>query len=90
MTGVQTCGLPIYKNKRYFDALLKHKNEIEASFGAPLEWQRLDQKRASRIAYLIHGHGGLPDQENWDALQDAMIDAMVRLEAALKTHFARL
>ncbi|MCA1955132.1 MAG: DUF4268 domain-containing protein [Anaerolinea sp.] len=82
--------LEVDKNKRYFDALLKHKNEIEASFGAPLEWQRLDQKRASRIAYLIHGHGGLPDQENWDALQDAMIDAMARLEAALKTHFARL
>lgn len=78
------------KNKHYFDTLLQHKEQIEASFGAPLEWQRLDEKRAARIAYLIHGHGGLPNQENWDALQDAMIDAMVRLENALKPHLARL
>lgn len=78
------------RNKRYFDALAKHKEDIEAGFGEPLQWQRLDEKRAARIAYRIHGYGGLYDTENWEALQDAMIDAMMRLESALKPYFDRL
>lgn len=78
------------KNKSYFDTLLQHKEDIESRFGAPLEWQRLDEKRAARIAYLIREHGGLYDQENWNALQDAMIEAMERLENALKPHLSHL
>ncbi len=38
-------------NKRYFDKLFAHKADIEKTFGASLEWQRLDNKRASRIAH---------------------------------------
>ncbi|MEW6504844.1 MAG: DUF4268 domain-containing protein [Chloroflexota bacterium] len=78
------------KNKHYFDTLAQHKDDVEAKFGAPLDWQRLDEKQASRIAYLIKGQGGLYDQEKWDSLQDAMVDAMMRLESALKPHFDRL
>lgn len=36
-------------DKKYFDALVKYKDEAEASIGKPLTWRRLDNKKASTI-----------------------------------------
>ena len=71
-------------NKERFDQLYKHKSQVEKIFGESLEWERLDKKRASRIIYRIQGVG-LKDRERWTELEDKMIDAMVRLEAATKS-----
>ena len=70
-------------NKIRFDELYKHKDEIEKLFGGKLMWERLENARASRIA-LYFEDSGLANKEKWDELQDKMIDAMVRLEKALK------
>jgi hypothetical protein len=40
------------QNKQIFDILHEHKAEIETAFGKPLEWQRLDAKRACCGALL--------------------------------------
>lgn len=77
------------ENKAIFDSLAQSKESIEADFGAPLDWQRLDAKRACRIKNTI-SIGGYRDQAKWAEIQDAMIDAMVRLERALKPHIAKL
>ena len=37
-------------NKAIFDELFSRREEFDAAFGEPLEWDRLDQLRASRIA----------------------------------------
>jgi hypothetical protein len=37
-------------NKQRFDALSAHKPAIEATVGEPLKWEKLDNKRACRIA----------------------------------------
>jgi len=37
-------------NKRLFDSLFSQRGHIEGCLGEPIEWERLDQKRASRIA----------------------------------------
>jgi hypothetical protein len=75
-------------NKAAFDLLHSSKDEIEEVFGEPLHWQRLDAKRASRISITLEA-GGYRD-ENWSEVQDAMIDAMVRLEKAMRPHIPRL
>ncbi|MCK4622035.1 MAG: DUF4268 domain-containing protein [Desulfuromonadales bacterium] len=51
------------KNKSLFDALRQRKDEITASFGGKLEWERLDEKRASRIAVYRDGNIEISDSE---------------------------
>jgi hypothetical protein len=77
------------ENKAIFDELLKNKEKIENDFGAPLEWQRLDTKRASRIR-ISFNDGGWKDQEKWNLITTAMVEAMIRLEKALKLHIKKL
>ncbi len=77
------------ENKRIFDALHTHKEEIETAFGAPLDWQRLEGRRASRISYHL-SDGGLANRERWPEIQDAMIDAMIRLEKAFSPYIRKL
>jgi len=77
------------KNKAIFDALYSQKAGIEKEFGEPLEWQRLDDKRACRIRKRFTD-GGLAKPETWPSLQDSMIDAMVKLEKALRQRLAKV
>ncbi len=76
------------ENKRIFDALFAKKQEIEKSFGSLLSWERLDDRRASRVRYVIQ-EGGLNDQSKWQNMQDAMISAMDRLSKALNPYLPR-
>jgi hypothetical protein len=46
-------------------------------------------KRACRIKKDID-LGGYRDEDSWPQIHDAMIDAMIRLEKALKPHIAGL
>ncbi len=77
------------KNKAIFDALYARRDVIEKEFGESLEWERLDDKRASRIRrrFTI---GGLAKADTWPALQENMIDAMIRLEKVLRPRLAKI
>lgn len=78
------------ENEAIFDKLHASISSIEQDFGEPLEWQRLEGKRACRIMKTI-GMGGYRDEESkWPEIQDAMIDAMIRLEKALRPHIVNL
>lgn len=76
------------ENKRIFDALHIHQSDIERTFGSPLSWERLDEKRASRVLSMLK-EGGLNDEGKWQTIQDAMINAMDRLAKALKPYLAK-
>ncbi len=39
------------ENKAMFDALYAQKGPIEAAFGAPLAWLRLEDKKSSRLQF---------------------------------------
>ena len=71
------------ENKRIFDALFLKKTEVETKFGSTLEWQRLDNRQACRIRYVIEDLG-LADQDSWPKLQEQLIDAMIRFHKALQ------
>jgi len=78
------------ENKRIFDQIEKSRETVEKAFGEPILWERLDGKRACRIKYESETGGYRDDEVKWPEIQDAMIDAMVRLEQALRPHIAKL
>ncbi len=70
------------ENKFIFDRLYEQKDKIEKSFGNQIEWERLNDKKASRIKF-----GKAFDSyndENWPKMIDWLIDNMVKFEAAFK------
>jgi Domain of unknown function (DUF4268) len=71
------------ENEQIFDTLAAHKAEIEHSYGGPLSWERLEGKRACRIAQRLD-NGGYKDEEAWGDVNEQAVDAMVRLEGALR------
>lgn len=71
------------RNEAAFDYLHARRSESEREFGATLEWERLDHRRASRI------YVALPDTSIEDAQerQDEMLAWMVQNLLALKAVF---
>jgi len=51
------------KNKILFDVLKEREQEITNNYGSPLEWERLDEERASRVAIYREGTIESPDSE---------------------------
>lgn len=51
------------KNKALFDLLVAQKQTLEPAMGAELAWERLDQKRASRVALYRAGSIDSPTEE---------------------------
>lgn len=74
------------ENLRVFEHLLAARERIEGAYGAPLLWERLEGRRACRITGVLPG-GGLDDVP-WPELQEAMVGAMIRFEAALRPFLA--
>jgi hypothetical protein len=66
-----------------FRALKEHSAEIEGKFGGPLDWEELPGKLGSSIRTELLGGWKSPESE-WPEIQDRMIDALIRLERALK------
>ena len=71
------------RNKRIFDTLCNYKTEIEAKLGEPLGWERLDSRRASRIA-LYHKKASITNPpEELAKLQDWAIRMMAQFYWAI-------
>jgi hypothetical protein len=77
------------KNKRAFDALFQQKVAIEADFGDELNWEELPDRDGSRVSFRLQG-GFRSPQDEWPAIQEAQVDAMVRLEKAMRGRVQQL
>lgn len=76
-------------SERIFDALYQNRQAIEMAFGASLDWQRLDDRRACRVRYVFAGNG-LLDRGGWPELQRNLVDAMIRLERTFRPEIQQL
>ena len=77
------------ENADLFEQLFAHKDAVEAAFGEDLEWQRLEGKRACRIRHQLE-LGGWRDEEKWPSVSTASVDAIIRLEKALRSKLKSL
>ncbi|MDY3332563.1 MAG: DUF4268 domain-containing protein [Gallibacter sp.] len=78
-------GVEIYinDNKDLFDHLFEHKEEIQAKLGFDMHWERLDDKKASRIKSYISGLN-FNKQENYPELMNKVIERVVRMRDVFK------
>lgn len=72
------------ENKSIFDSLFAKRDEIEATFGNQLEWERLNDRRACLIRYTIRTGGLRAGEAQWPEIQDKMVGAMEKLAKAMK------
>lgn len=72
-------------NKRIFDHLHDHREDIESELGERLTWERLDHRNASRVA-LYHAGSVLAPAEELEALRRWALEALIRFKAALASH----
>lgn len=72
------------ENKFILDELKKLQSQIEDDFGSKLIWQRLDDKKASRIKYELSGVSYF-NEEDWVKMMDFLVDSMNRLIEAFRT-----
>ena len=77
------------QSKATFDALAADRESIEIAFGEPLEWERMDNAITSKIVKYIEV-GGYAEESRWADVQDAMIDAMIRLNKAFSPYIRKL
>ena len=76
------------ENKFIFDCLFAQKDEIEKAFGNILEWQRLDNRKASRIQFSKAFDGY--NQENWPQMVDWLVSHIGLLESAFNNPLVKI
>lgn len=75
------------RNKQIFDQLQTQKTDIETEFGAPLTWERLNYRHASRIAYYLDDAAITDSPEALNKLQIWAIETLPKFYAALSDRF---
>jgi len=70
------------ENKFIFDKLKELKMDIEAKT-QPLVWERLDNKKASRIKQELN-NVSLYEKDDWNEMINHMIESMIKVESAFK------
>lgn len=71
------------ENKAIFDDLESQKEKIEAIFGSVLEWERLTEKRMSRIKYELT-EVSIFNDEDWPKMFAFMVNCVPKFETAFK------
>lgn len=70
-------------NKTFFDTLHAQRDHIEAAIGLPISWERLDHRKASRIAVYRDVPDVPPIDQNTE-LQEWAVTTMVKLGDVLR------
>lgn len=75
-------------NKAIFDRFYANKETIEERFDAPLDWQRLDDKKASRVKFsqAVDGY----NEENWEMMIEWLVKYFPKLEKAFHPEIVKV
>lgn len=78
------CAPTAEVNQKRFEALLARKDEIEKKFGESLLW---DFKKGRKQQYVRSRCpiGGLEREENWQSIQEDLIERLIRMEGTFRT-----
>ena len=76
-------------NKGLFDKLANQMTAIELELDESLEWERLDNRRASRIASVRAGSID-DDQETLEQIQDWMVDCLLKFKEVFTPYLDEL
>ena len=84
---INSIGIEVYitGNKELFDKLYSVSEEIQNEVGFCMDWQRLDNKKASRIIYYIAGLN-FGDHKNYDKLINDVINKVVAIRDAFRNY----
>ena len=77
------------ENLALFDKLFAQKDQLEAKFGSPLEWERLENKRACRIKFEDKKFNVF-EKEQWDDMSQFLTEAMINLESTFRDPIKKL
>ncbi len=84
-------GIEVYvnNNKELFDALYEQKDAIEKEIGLTFEWNRLDNKKASRIVYKIDGLN-FDDHSNYKGLMQDVLGKVLLTKPVFSRYLKEL
>jgi len=77
------------ENKLLFDTLKGYKNEIEAKFGKELNWERMDDKKSSRVSFTQAGLNYF-NKEEWSQISSFLVEHINLLETAVRPYLGSL
>jgi hypothetical protein len=80
----------VTENKEIFARLIDRREAVENRFGGPLEWQRLDARRACRIKFVVNRGGYRSAESQWPEIHAEMVKAMSSLETAFAPEITAL
>ena len=93
-TATGRLRVEIYIGNRLAKAAFRHlvasKAEIEAAFGADLEWEELPQGQDSRIAFYMPGEQKRETKQKWSEQQDWILQNLPKLSGTFRPLFAKL
>lgn len=77
------------ENKKVFDNIIEYKEQIEANFGTHLNWERLDEKISSRIAFTLSGVS-IFNKEDWNQMLKFLSVNIIKLEEAVRGPLSKI
>lgn len=77
------------ENKAFFDELIKQKEEVEQAFGHELSWERMDDKKMSRVAY-VHPGVSVFEKNDWPKMLEFLVDNMIIFEKSMREVLLRV
>lgn len=75
----------IKDSKKLFDYLYARVEIIQEKIGFTMDWQRLDDKKASRIIYYINGLD-FDNHNNYPELMDEIIEKVIKMREVFKEY----